>query len=369
VRFLAAKWVADEKLTAFRPLVAAALQDRGLNARMYAAYVTALSRLDDREVSERRMADYFVSRLADDQLAAEVRARMLQLVPATHHDLKIDLLGRLLVSNAPALQREAVRALCEHPAAARFNLLRQVAGDSRLLDDIRAQAIAGLSEKSDTYREELLGFARSHSPALRNEALRGLTGTALNREQRSGLGQLARSWSESAPLVARVLGQPFVAERPKPGELDAWLHRLQGPADAAAGRRIFFHTKLAMCSRCHRVEGRGHDIGPDLSDVSRSGRRHILESILQPSNLVPPYYQAWNITTTDGKSRMGMLVATVLDVYTYVDAKGELFKVHTPDVIETRAVPVSIMPDGLVNVLTDQEVRDLLAYLSRASID
>src|SRR5262249_52937616 len=65
VRFLAAKWVADEKLEAARPLLAAALRDPQLSGRLYFAYMTALARLDNRSVNEGAMADFFAARLAD----------------------------------------------------------------------------------------------------------------------------------------------------------------------------------------------------------------------------------------------------------------------------------------------------------------
>jgi putative heme-binding domain-containing protein len=65
----------------------------------------------------------------------------------------------------------------------------------------------------------------------------------------------------------------------------------------------------------------------------------------------------------DGKVYTAMLVNTYLDEYTYLDAKGQQFKVNTRDVVETRPLPTSIMPDGLADMLTDQELRDLLAYL------
>lgn len=58
-----------------------------------------------------------------------------------------------------------------------------------------------------------------------------------------------------------------------------------------------------------------------------------------------------------------MLIRTYLDEVTYLDAKGETFKLNTRDIVETRPSPASIMPDGLVDGLTDQELRDLLAYL------
>jgi putative heme-binding domain-containing protein len=178
------------------------------------------------------------------------------------------------------------------------------------------------------------------------------------------LAAVAKREPAAADLVARALGRPFAKDRPRPDDLPAWLKRLEGPADAAPGRRVFFHPRLAACSRCHRVEGRGADIGPDLSAVGRTERRHVLESILQPSNLVAPHYQVWSITTANGKEYSGMLLRTVLDEYTYVDAKGDTFKLNTRDIVEARATPRSVMPDGLTDLLTDQELRDLLAYLA-----
>ena len=112
------------------------------------------------------------------------------------------------------------------------------------------------------------------------------------------------------------------------------------------------------------AEGRGANIGPDLSTIGRVDRRNILESILQPSNLVAPSYQVWLVETSEGRIRAGMLTGTYLDEYTYLDEKGGQFKVNTRDVVSTRPSPNSIMPDGLADRLTVTELRDLLAYLS-----
>jgi putative heme-binding domain-containing protein len=163
--------------------------------------------------------------------------------------------------------------------------------------------------------------------------------------------------------VARVLGKPFFKDRPPAKDIDTWMKRLDGPADVDAGRRVFFHPKLTSCYRCHRVEGRGQEVGPDLSTVGRNERRHIVESIFQPSANVAPHYQVWQIEMNDGKVHTGMLIKTVLDEYTYLDAKGNQFKLNTRNIDQVRPVPISIMPDGLPDMLTDQELRDLLAYL------
>jgi len=211
--------------------------------------------------------------------------------------------------------------------------------------------------------DELLAFAGGGNATLRDEALRDLVGVALSSRQREQLERLDQSHPEAAGLVARGLGKSFHTNRPAVADLDAWLKRLEEPADIEAGRRVFAHGKLAACARCHRIDGRGRDVGPDLSTIGRVARRSILESILQPSNAVAPAYQVWEIEMKNGKVHTGMLVGTVLDDYTYVDEKGAAFKVNTRDVEQTRGVAKSIMPDGLADFLTDQELRDLLAYL------
>ncbi len=363
VRFLAAKWVADQKLLDYRPTVAEALKDRRLNVRLFFAYSAALARLDGRDVNEAQMANYFFDRLADAQAPTPVRVLALQMIPPAYARLTPDLLDGLLAHGEPALQREAARALGELPSPRRFPVLRTAAHDRRLDDNVRAEAVLGLAGHAQDFLDDLLGFAHGDSAVLRDEALRALPATRLDASQRAGLEAVAHAHPDDAALVARALGKPFVKDRPPPTDLDGWLKRLDGPADPAAGRRVFFHPKLAACYRCHRAEGRGQEVGPDLSTVGRSGRRQIVESILQPSALVAPDYQAWDLEMAGGTVRTGMLVKTVLDEYTYLDAKGDQFKVNTRDVAETRPSAKSIMPDGLPDLLTDQELRDLVAYL------
>ncbi len=364
MRFLAAKWIADEQLTQYRPQIVQAMKDPTLNVRLYLAYSTALARLDKQEVNDAKLADYFLDRLGDDRSPPGFRVKALQMVPPANPRLTPELLGKLLSQDDTALRLEAVRTLDEQTGPKRTQLLLDVVRDAQQSDALRAQAVLGLAAAATDHVKLLLHIAEGDSATLSDEALRALVDTKLTADQRQGLETLAKNRPQSAPLVTRVLGQPFAKDRPRPVELDAWLRRLEGPADPAAGRRIFTHPRLAICSRCHRVEGRGQDIGPDLSTIGQTERRRILQSILQPSAEVAPSYQPWSIETKDGKVRVGLLIDTNLDTYTYVDEKGTRFKVKTGDVAETRAVPTSIMPEGLADRLTDQELRDLLAYLS-----
>lgn len=347
VRFLAVKWVADEKLADYRKDVEKAMADPKLSVRMYMAYATALARLDGQEINEKSMADYFAKRLADDSTPPALRAMLIRQVPATHPKLTVDLLTKLLKSDDAPLKLEAVRALVEHPSAKRSTPLLEVFRNPKLGTSLRAYAMIGLADRAQEYAEELYAIAKDAGSPLRDDAARALIGVKV----------------KDPVLKDATFFRHPESGRPPPKNLDDWLKRLEGKADAEAGARVFFHPKLGACYKCHRIDGRGQDVGPDLSNIGRTDRRHILESILQPSNAVAPHYLAWHLETADGKVRNGMLLHTHLDEYTYLDAKGDRFKLKTGDLVEQRPLAISIMPDGLVDRMTDQEVRDLLAYL------
>jgi putative heme-binding domain-containing protein len=338
------------------------LADPKLSVRMYTACATALARIEGKQVSEQSLADYFAKRLEDDSTSPALRAQLLKQVPATHPKMTIPLLAKLSTSKDDALQLEAVRALLDHPDLKRATPLVHAFRDSNRPLPTRAFALLGLSGQPEALNDEFLEQVATEESPLREEVLRLMIGNKLNKKQHALLEQLEGT-QKSTDGIRRVLGKPFFQDRPPAKNIDAWLKRLEGKADTDAGARVFFHPKLAGCYKCHKIDGRGAAVGPDLSRIGMIDRRSILESILQPSNTVAPHYVAWRLETTAGKAMNGMLVHTHLDEYTFVDAKGERFKVRTSDLVEQRPTAQSIVPDGLVDLMTDQEVRDLLAYL------
>jgi len=294
-------------------------------------------------------------------------------VPATHPKLTVDLLTQLLKSDDSALKTEAVRTLVEHPHAKRCEPLLETLRNPKAATSIRAFALLGLADQTSILtNEELYELATTRDSPLRSDALTALIGVKLTTDQLDQLTNMVRGiqpdnghllWSTRRLTYANAKGEKPSNNRPRAMDTDAWLKRLEGKADPEVGARVFFHPKLANCAKCHRIDGRGADVGPDLSNIGRTDRRHILESILQPSANVAPHYVAWHLETADGKVQSGMLLHTYLDEYTYLDAKGERFKVRTSDLVEQRPTATSIMPEALVDRLTDQEMRDLLAYL------
>lgn len=132
---------------------------------------------------------------------------------------------------------------------------------------------------------------------------------------------------------------------------------------AGLGRPVF----EKLCAGCHRFGGIGKDVGPDLTTLtSRFKRRDILESILWPSKIISDQYQTEMLELNDGSVVTGMLIrenATALLMRT-----GE-----NPDkpVVVTKArvtnrvtSTVSLMPEGLLESLTHDEIANLVAFVS-----
>ena len=363
VRFLAVKWVSDEKLVEFRPQIAEMLKSPNLDPRGYVGLATTLARLDGKPVNDDNLATYFLDRLNDKEAPVSARLMALRAIPATHAKLRTELLVELLKQEDAAFRIELLRALKDRADAKATPAVRALATDGMQPPAVRAQAVLTLSAMGAD-AALFVALATGNVPAVRDEALRALTQVKLTAEQEKLLQTLPKGKDDSDELLKRVLGKPVNAGRPNATDTAAWLKRLEGPADPDAGRRVFESPKLAGCYKCHRVEGRGADIGPDLSLIGRTDRKWIVESILQPSAVVAPHYQAWIVETTDSKTRTGLLVGTHLDKSVYIDDKGNRFEVLAGEVADTRAAKNSIMPDGLLGNLTDQEIRDLVAYLA-----
>jgi len=361
VRFLAIKWVSDEKLVEFRPQIVEMLKSPNLDPRAFIGLSTTLARLDDKPVNDDNLAVYFLDRLADKTAPANTRLMALRAIPANHKRLAVDPLLELLKQDDPAFRIEAMRALKDRADSKATPAVLAIAKDVKQPVAVRAQALVTLAAVNGADADFLIELVSDNHVSLSQEALRALVQVKLTPAQQEKLTTAAKGKDEQ--LVARVLGKPINAGRPAAKDVESWLKRVEGPGDPEAGRRIFEHPKLAGCYKCHQVEGRGANVGPELSLIGRTERKWIVESILQPSNVVAPHYQAWKIETTDGRTLTGLLVGTYLDVSEYIDEKGNRFKVSAGDVENIEASQVSIMPEGLFDNLTDQEIRDLLAYL------
>ncbi|HAD60003.1 MAG TPA: heme-binding protein [Planctomycetaceae bacterium] len=131
------------------------------------------------------------------------------------------------------------------------------------------------------------------------------------------------------------------------------------------GRELF---AAATCVRCHRVRGRGGVVGPDLSSLSRRFSPHdALEAILHPEKSVPSDYRSVTVVTVEGKAVTGQVVnlsAKSVGLRTDALNPSKLTQVPQADIEEIVPSTTSLMPAGLLNTLTVDEVHELLSWLS-----
>ena len=132
-----------------------------------------------------------------------------------------------------------------------------------------------------------------------------------------------------------------------------------------SGRNIYY---AVGCAACHRFDGAGGAIGPDLSSVgNKYSYKDLLESIIEPSKVISDQYGSSIVRLKDGTTMMGLVVqdspkSPMFEVY-LPDPKAEPIKVERADVQSIKPSPLSQMPNGLVATLNKQELLDLLAYL------
>ena len=134
----------------------------------------------------------------------------------------------------------------------------------------------------------------------------------------------------------------------------------------AKGQQAFVD---AQCIKCHKMGSAGGGVGPDLTAVaSRFTRRDVLESILEPSKVVSEQFQNTTFTLKNGDDVTGRIIDETGDmVVLYVNPfTSDRTEVKKADIKQRTAAKLSPMPDGLANVLSKDDLLDLLAYLDAA---
>jgi putative heme-binding domain-containing protein len=136
-----------------------------------------------------------------------------------------------------------------------------------------------------------------------------------------------------------------------------------GAGDIRRGQAIFNSTKAA-CSSCHAVGYLGGNIGPDLTSIGKIRNEHdLLESIVYPSSSFVRGYEPVSVTTKSGKVHNGVVRKdTPEELVLALDATHEV-RLGRTDIEEIQPSKVSIMPAGLEQQITRQELADLVAFL------
>lgn len=134
--------------------------------------------------------------------------------------------------------------------------------------------------------------------------------------------------------------------------------------NAERGREIYLDAKKGNCASCHRLEGSGGNVGPDLTrlwDTLSFDKR--VESILDPSKEIKEGFNTFRVATKDGKILSGLLLSDVPEGVTLKDAQGQEVRIPVSEIDEKGNDPSSLMPAGVVGHLSFEELADLLFFL------
>ena len=132
-----------------------------------------------------------------------------------------------------------------------------------------------------------------------------------------------------------------------------------GQANLGNGRRVYNQT----CYACHQLFGQGVALGPDITGANRSDLNYLLENILDPNALVPLDYQLIIFTRKDGSVVSGTIRQESATAFTVALPGGTETTLAKADIAEQETLPQSLMPEGILDALSDRDARDLIAYL------
>jgi putative membrane-bound dehydrogenase-like protein len=271
-------------------------------------------------------------------------------------------------------RREAI-ALLAHGRADESEKTLLPLLQSREPQTVQLAALASLERLSPRgLAAALLGRWSSWTPALRERVVDVLlkraertaallaameTGTVQRRDL-SLLQTVALRQHSDAVLQQRaiaVLGAPSDTKRDE--VVRRFLPALQLPGSSQRGQAIF----QQRCQSCHRLGRDGFDVGPDLAGARQGGKEKLLVNILDPNREVPPNYFGYIVDTRAGDSYAGLIVNETANGVTVRQPLGVEVLVARSQLASMNASRLSLMPEGLEEGLSHQDMADLLHFI------
>jgi putative heme-binding domain-containing protein len=252
------------------------------------------------------------------------------------------------------LHAQADTALCKAALAA----LRSF--DADVIGEKVAEAFALLSDDAKASALELLASRPAWGRALLQAVDRGqivksaVPQVALQRLQAFNdleIGKLfQKHWSGTrAPTTAEMHQR-----------IEQLMSSLQaGLGNPYEGQKLF----NISCAACHRLFGQGGQIGPDLTVFKRDDLENMLLSIVNPNAEIREGYETFLVTTKDGRALSGFLADKDPRSIVLRGVDGANTVLAQNQIDEMKTSSLSLMPEGLLDGLNDQQVRDLFAYL------
>ena len=283
----------------------------------------------------------------DEQMPADFRRDSLVALA----DSKADGLQELLLHSLSddALRLPAIKAMAAIPESAVAD--RLLADFSGFSSEAQQAAIITLCGRAN-FAERLLGqirdgkIPRSHLNAFHVRQLQALKNPGLDQEVAELWGSVRASSTDKASKIAnykKLLRASFIRN-----------------ADMKQGKAIYTQS----CAACHTLFGEGGSIGPDLTGSGRKDLHYLLENIVDPGAVLGKAFQLSTITMKDTRVLSGMIAEENADsivLQTLVDRQI----LQRAQIATIQRSDQSMMPEGLLDNLSNTQIRDLIGYLQQ----
>ncbi|MDP6904361.1 MAG: c-type cytochrome [Verrucomicrobiota bacterium] len=161
-------------------------------------------------------------------------------------------------------------------------------------------------------------------------------------------------------LVHKHWGQLRQSSEAKQKRIEAVSALIAGKkGDAKKGQQVF----ALACAACHRYKGKGGNIGPNLDAYQLNNPGFLIPAVVDPSLGIREEYAGFNVTTKDNQLLTGFIAQNAPQFIVLRDLAQNSITLPRNEIKNLQAMPVSLMPEGLLDALTPQQVQDLFAYL------
>ncbi len=131
--------------------------------------------------------------------------------------------------------------------------------------------------------------------------------------------------------------------------------------DTEAGKLVFNR----VCAQCHRLNDIGNDVGPPLKQLADKSPQQLLETILDPNREVDPKYASYSVLLQDGRVFAGIIAEEAASQIVIAEAGGKKHTIARSDIDQLRSTGVSLMPTGLEQQITPEQMNQLISFLKK----
>jgi quinoprotein glucose dehydrogenase len=292
-------------------------------------------------------ADAAFALVADEKQRADVRLEALRALSSLNGSKLGEAVTLALSSDNRRLRSEATRIQARlKPADATAGL--RAALDTGSTDE-KQSAFATLATVSGDTADEII--SQWLDKLLAKQLPAGLQ-----------LDLLEAAAKRSSPVIKEKLTK-YERSRPADDDLRAWRECLEG-GDAEEGKKIFLERAEVSCVRCHKAGGEGGEAGPDLARIGAAKtREYLLESIVYPNKHIAAGFESLLVTMNNGAIYGGLLKSETDTEMVLNSPEDGVLTLKKADIKERRG-GLSGMPEELRQVLTKQDLRNLVEFLS-----